>query len=50
MTFHPQGWTGKTVQWGQKLILQNVKNIGKFLLIKLREQYMLMEQITGRNR
>jgi hypothetical protein len=35
MTFHPQRWTDKLVPWMTELIWQNVKNVGKYFLIKL---------------
>jgi hypothetical protein len=37
MTFHPQRWTDKPAPWLKELILQNVKNVGKYFLVKLRE-------------
>ena len=37
MTFHPQRWTDKPVPWVKELVWQNVKNVGKFFLVKLRE-------------
>jgi hypothetical protein len=36
MTFHPQRWTNSTFPWFKELVWQNVKNSGKYLLIKLR--------------
>jgi len=36
MTFHPQRWTDKPLPWSKELIWQNVKNAGKYLLIKIR--------------
>jgi hypothetical protein len=35
ITFHPQRWTDKTLPWIKELAWQNVKNIGKYLLVKL---------------
>ena len=37
MTFHPQRWTDKPIPWLKELIWQNVKNVGKYFLIKLRD-------------
>lgn len=36
MTFHPQRWTDKLGPWIKELIWQNVKNIGKYFLVKMR--------------
>jgi hypothetical protein len=36
MTFHPQRWTDKTFPWVKELVLQNIKNTGKYFLIKIR--------------
>jgi hypothetical protein len=36
MTFHPQRWTDKPLPWMKELIWQNVKNVGKYFLIRLR--------------
>jgi len=38
MTFHPQRWTNKSVAWVRDLVWQNVKNVGKYFLVKLRNQ------------
>jgi len=38
MTFHPQRWTDKPVPWMKELVWQNVKNVGKYFLVKLRNQ------------
>ena len=35
-TFHPQRWTDKPVLWVKELVLQNVKNIVKYYLNKIR--------------
>ena len=35
-TFHPQRWTDNTALWTKELVLQNVKNVVKFLLNKIR--------------
>ncbi|MDZ7821474.1 MAG: hypothetical protein U5N26_06485 [Candidatus Marinimicrobia bacterium] len=34
MTFHPQRWTDKPLPWLNELIMQNVKNVAKSILIK----------------
>lgn len=34
MTFHPQRWTDKSLPWVRELVWQNVKNFGKYYLIK----------------
>ena len=36
MTFHPQRWTNKPLPWLKELVWQNVKNAGKYFLIKMR--------------
>ena len=36
MTFHPQRWSDKTFPWVKELAWQNVKNIAKYFLVKLR--------------
>ena len=33
-TFHPQRWTDKLVPWVKELVLQNIKNIVKYFLVK----------------
>lgn len=38
MTFHPQRWTDKPVPWVREFIWQNVKNVGKYFLVKLRDK------------
>jgi len=38
MTFHPQRWTDKTIPWARELIWQNVKNVGKYFLIRLKAE------------
>lgn len=38
MTFHPQRWTDKPLPWVKELVWQNVKNVGKYFLIKVRSQ------------
>jgi hypothetical protein len=37
MTFHPQRWTDKPLPWVKELVLQNIKNVGKYFLVKLRK-------------
>jgi len=37
MTFHPQRWTDKSLPWMMELVWQNVKNMGKYFLVKMRE-------------
>jgi len=34
MTFHPQRWTDNKAEWCEELIVQNVKNIAKAVLVK----------------
>jgi hypothetical protein len=33
---HPQRWTDKPVPWVKELVWQNVKNVGKYFLVRLR--------------
>ena len=35
-TFHPQRWTDKSDLWFKELVLQNVKNVVKYFLNKLK--------------
>jgi hypothetical protein len=35
-TFHPQRWTDRTIPWIQELLMQNVKNVVKALLVRMR--------------
>ena len=37
MTFHPQRWTNKTVPWVKELVWQNVKNVVKYYMIRIRD-------------
>jgi len=37
MTFHPQRWTDKPIPWVKELVWQNVKNVGKYFLVKIRD-------------
>lgn len=37
MTFHPQRWTDKQLPWVKELVWQNVKNVGKYFLIKIKK-------------
>lgn len=39
MTFHPQRWNDRFVPWVQEAIGQNLKNIGKKMLLRLRKDY-----------
>ena len=34
---HPQRWTDRPVPWVKEFLWQNVKNVGKYFLVKLRE-------------
>jgi len=36
MAFHPQRWTDKPLPWVKELVWQNVKNVGKWGLVKLK--------------
>lgn len=36
MNVHPQRWTNNPFLWTKELIMQNIKNVGKYILIKLR--------------
>ena len=38
MTFHPQRWTDKSLPWAKELVWQNVKNVGKYFLVKWRDK------------
>ena len=38
MTFHPQRWSDKPIPWMTELVWQNLKNVGKYFLVKLREK------------
>ena len=38
MTFHPQRWTDKPLPWVKELVWQNVKNVGKYFLVKWRDK------------
>jgi|GEM_PF-2581021 len=37
MTFHPQWWTDKKMPWVRELFWQEVKNVGKRILIAIRK-------------
>ena len=37
MTFHPQRWTGNPVLWAKELVWQNVKNVIKWGVVKVRD-------------
>ncbi len=34
MTLHPQRWTDKPLPWVKELVWQNMKNVGKYFLVK----------------
>ena len=34
MTFHPQRWTDKPLPWVKELVWQNVKNVGKYFIVR----------------
>lgn len=36
LTIHPQRWNEDLLPWMQELILQNIKNVGKYFLLKIR--------------
>jgi len=36
VTFHPQRWNDRSVLWVKELVWQNIKNLGKYFLIKVR--------------
>lgn len=36
MTFHPQRWTDKVVPWTKELVMQNVKNVGKRIVLRFK--------------
>jgi hypothetical protein len=36
ITTHPQRWTNRPVPWVKELVWQNVKNVGKYFLVKLK--------------
>ncbi|MCJ7448578.1 MAG: hypothetical protein MUO72_12890 [Bacteroidales bacterium] len=38
ITFHPQRWTDKPIPWLKELIWQNVKNEGKYFLVRMRDK------------
>ena len=38
LTFHPQRWTDKPVPWVKELVWQNVKNVAKYFLVKMRSK------------
>jgi hypothetical protein len=38
MTFHPQRWTDKPLPWVKELVWQNVKNAGKYFLLKVNSE------------
>lgn len=38
IVIHPQRWTDKSLPWLKELVLQNVKNIGKRVLVNIRRE------------
>jgi len=36
LTFHPQRWTDKPLPWVKELVWQNMKNVGKYFVVKMR--------------
>ena len=38
LNVHPQRWTDNSVEWTKELVWQNVKNVVKRLMLKLRPQ------------
>lgn len=36
LTVHPQRWTGQPLPWFKELVWQNVKNVGKWIIVKWR--------------
>ena len=38
MTFHPQRWSDKPIPWMTELVWQNLKNAGKYFLVKWRDK------------
>jgi hypothetical protein len=38
ITFHPQRWTDKPLPWVRELVLQNVKNIAKYGMMRMRKR------------
>jgi hypothetical protein len=36
ITTHPQRWTDRPVPWVKELVWQNLKNVGKYFLVKLK--------------
>jgi hypothetical protein len=38
MTFHPQRWTDKPLPWVRELVWQNVKNIAKYGIMRMRKR------------
>jgi hypothetical protein len=37
-TFHPQRWTDNPLQWLKELGVQNLKNIGKYFIVKMNDR------------
>jgi hypothetical protein len=38
MTFHPQRWTDRPIQWVRELVWQNTKNVAKYFIVKVRKK------------
>lgn len=36
LTFHPQRWTDSSIPWIKEFVWQNMKNVGKYFLVKIR--------------
>jgi hypothetical protein len=37
-TFHPQRWADKAVPWLKELVVQNLKNVVKGVLVKMKNE------------
>lgn len=37
MTFHAQRWTDEPIPWLKELVWQNIKNVGKYFLMRIRD-------------
>jgi hypothetical protein len=38
MTLHPQRWTDRPIPWVRELVWQNVKNVGKYFVVKVNSE------------
>jgi hypothetical protein len=36
ITVHPQRWSDSVLPWARELVWQNVKNVGKYFIVKFR--------------